>query len=827
MQQENKLKKSTRRAKAREVYVVLKKVIRESLRYFSEIVGGVFDSFFLLISEGRKTKKFRRLAKILTLGAFSFVILCAGVISLAKFPLSVYPAGFALLSAIGGTGKIRFRRIGEKNARLLDTAFLLAAFLGVMISPVFLGKYGIFYLLSYMILFLFRAWRTGGKFDDTILFRVTVSSAVATALGILLACLDSFSVNRVFGAVSVGVLTPILTYLLCGFYIFTAVTDQDGTPQSRRRVYLEASIFTLFYLFLFALKEIQISGFSLSFVLAVMATLLVSKQKGALFGAAAGMIGGMACASSAAAPALAVGGFFSGLFFEYSGAVALMIAFVSSCGYCLFSEGLSGFAYFTADYLCAILLISPLLRLFPKEKALPVRSAPREVIHRETMRRTRQKLKNMSDAFSSLSEVFYTVSDTMKKPGLTETSRLVSDCCSQICSRCALSGICWGNQQKLSANVTTGVAARLLSDGAVSSLDFAKPFSGQCNHLDQLVELINHRFSELNASDVKNHKTRLLAGEYSSVSRLLKSTAGELDRELEYNPALENRAKKVLAELGILYRRVAIFGNRELRIDVYGIALERVSLASDEVLTAFGNEFSCVFDAPDFLMFEESVVMRLTRKRKIALECAKSGCTKKGEAVSGDSCLFFETQRDYFYALICDGMGSGREAAFTSRLSSIFIEKLMHCATPKNVTLEMLNTFLMAKTDETFSTVDLLEVDLFSGDANFIKAGAAPSFILRGDRLHRIESRTPPAGALYRMCAEQTTFSLREGDFVIQMSDGAEGTAEGAGWLIRLLSGASFDSAAVLCDRIFEKAKEKGNFRDDLSVCVVKIMNNK
>ena len=108
----------------------------------------------------------------------------------------------------------------------------------------------------------------------------------------------------------------------------------------------------------------------------------------------------------------------------------------------------------------------------------------------------------------------------------------------------------------------------------------------------------------------------------------------------------------------------------------------------------------------------------------------------------------------------------------------------------------MLNTFLMAKTDETFTTVDLLEVDLLSGEANFIKAGAAPSFVLRGDRLHRIESRTPPAGALRRMCAEQTSFGVREGDFVILMSDGA-GTDDDAGWLIRLLSGSTFDHAAA------------------------------
>jgi stage II sporulation protein E len=270
---------------------------------------------------------------------------------------------------------------------------------------------------------------------------------------------------------------------------------------------------------------------------------------------------------------------------------------------------------------------------------------------------------------------------------------------------------------------------------------------------------------------------------------------------------------------------VAVFGNREIKIDVYGVMLERVSAASSRVTEAFEQEFGCVFDTPTFLMFEESVVMRMRRRRKIALECAKSGCTKKGESVSGDSCRFFETDRNYFYTLICDGMGSGREAAFTSRLASIFIEKLMDCATPKNVTLEMLNAFLMAKTDETFTTVDLLEVDLFSGDANFIKAGAAPSFVLRGDRLHRIESRTPPAGVLCRMCAEQTAFRLRQGDFVIQMTDGAEETGEGSGWLIRLLSGQQFENAAVLCDHIFQKAKEKGAFRDDLSVSVVRIMN--
>ncbi|MBR5295357.1 MAG: SpoIIE family protein phosphatase, partial [Clostridia bacterium] len=142
----------------------------------------------------------------------------------------------------------------------------------------------------------------------------------------------------------------------------------------------------------------------------------------------------------------------------------------------------------------------------------------------------------------------------------------------------------------------------------------------------------------------------------------------------------------------------------------------------------------------------------------------------------------------------------------------------------KNVTLEMLNTFLMSKTDETFTTVDLLEIDLLSAQACFIKAGAAPSYVLRSDRLHRIESHTPPAGILGKMCAEQTSFSLREGDFVILISDGVD-WEEGS--FASNFVGKKFETAAELCDHLFSSVKEKGAARDDLSISVIRIVNDR
>ena len=51
----------------------------------------------------------------------------------------------------------------------------------------------------------------------------------------------------------------------------------------------------------------------------------------------------------------------------------------------------------------------------------------------------------------------------------------------------------------------------------------------------------------------------------------------------------------------------------------------------------------------------------------------------------------------------------------------------------------------------------------------------------------------------------------------------------GGDWLDRgvYLYGLSFPNSAALCERLFSIAGEKGNARDDLSISVLRIMNNR
>lgn len=770
----------------------------------------------------RLTRKGTLPGELAAVGIAVAVPLVAFTAAIAAFPSGIRPAGFALIGAVGGGTRRRFRGLGEKLGAKLEAGMTLEVLLAVLATTPFLGAKGFWYFLFYLGTMLVRAWLTGGDLRNGTLSRVTVATAGAAAMGLFSAWTAGFSVSSVLAAVDLALVTPALTYLLCGFYTGFAV-PASGAFSARQRVYLDATAGTLLFLCVYALRDVTILRLNTAYVLGTVLTMTAANRRGPLFGAGCGLICGMAGAAPALAPALALAGFFAGLFFEWSAMAALSLSFLAAGGWAAVSGQFTLFGQVTADHLTGLVLFLPLTRLFPRRQEDPTLSE-REAADRDTVRRARKKLRGMSEAFSSLSEVFYTVSDTMKKPRLTETSRLISDCCQELCSKCAISPLCWGDRQSETGSSTVRAAARLLGEGRVRPEDFSRPFATRCTHLKELVELVNRRFRAMQGNAYQNSRTSLLAGEYSSVAHLLNSCAGDMGRELDLNPRLEARACKVLDKLGVRYRRVAVFGDREIRIDVYGVSLDRGKLDNRSLLDAFEKEFRCAFEAPAFLLLEENVILRLRRRRMVSLECAKAGCTKRGEVMNGDSVALFEGERDRFYALICDGMGSGRDAAFTSRLASLFLEKLMLCATPKSVTLEMLNAFLMSKTDETFSTVDLLEVDLLDGTGSFIKAGAAPSYVLRDDRVHCIRSRTPPAGALSKLCAEETRFRLRAGDLVFLVSDGAV-TEDDADALLPLLLNTPRESAAAACDVLFAALRDRAQFRDDLSLCVVRILD--
>ena len=74
--------------------------------------------------------------------------------------------------------------------------------------------------------------------------------------------------------------------------------------------------------------------------------------------------------------------------------------------------------------------------------------------------------------------------------------------------------------------------------------------------------------------------------------------------------------------------------------------------------------------------------------------------------------------------------------------------------------------------DGMFSTVDICAVDLYTGICEFLKAGAAATFIRRDHWVETITSESLAAGLVQRIEFDTASRKLYHGDCLVMMTDG-------------------------------------------------------
>jgi stage II sporulation protein E len=215
--------------------------------------------------------------------------------------------------------------------------------------------------------------------------------------------------------------------------------------------------------------------------------------------------------------------------------------------------------------------------------------------------------------------------------------------------------------------------------------------------------------------------------------------------------------------------------------------------------------------------------MEMKSVRRFRADTCRTYRAADSGSVSGDTITFFENDRDYFYALLSDGMGHGSRAALTSGVCSVFLERMLGAGNSKTTSLRLLNNLIRMGGEESGATVDLLELDLLSGQASFIKSGAAPSYVKRGDNLFRIRSKTVPIGLTEVLDAEKIRFDVEPGDVIVMLSDGICQSGEDAPWLMEILSGDFSGELSPIAERIVGVAAGTHDRRDDMSVALIRV----
>ena len=131
----------------------------------------------------------------------------------------------------------------------------------------------------------------------------------------------------------------------------------------------------------------------------------------------------------------------------------------------------------------------------------------------------------------------------------------------------------------------------------------------------------------------------------------------------------------------------------------------------------------------------------------------------------------------------------------------------------------------MLQDNGSFSSIDLCTVDLFTGLCEFLKIGAAATFLRRTGWVEEILSTSAPAGLTQEIEMETVKRQLEPGNFVVMVSDGVLDSLpqeDADGVLKEIVAAQETENAAEMAENIIKEVLRMGQCRpeDDMTVLV-------
>ena len=202
---------------------------------------------------------------------------------------------------------------------------------------------------------------------------------------------------------------------------------------------------------------------------------------------------------------------------------------------------------------------------------------------------------------------------------------------------------------------------------------------------------------------------------------------------------------------------------------------------------------------------------------------------KEAEKISGDNYSFYEADTGKMMILLSDGMGSGEKACEDSRRVIEIMESFLTAGVRMESAIQMINGALSAAgSEQNMSTLDLCDINLYTGECEFVKVGAACTYIKRGNLVDRLSAQNLPLGVFGQMEVESISRTLQNGDYIIMLSDGiTDALSQGIGEevLPEIIGRMEYASPGEIANQILAYCikQSNGQIRDDMTVLVTGI----
>jgi len=345
------------------------------------------------------------------------------------------------------------------------------------------------------------------------------------------------------------------------------------------------------------------------------------------------------------------------------------------------------------------------------------------------------------------------------------------------------------------------------------------------NNIFQIVKNINYTYKISKINFVWQQKAvaekKNISDKLNIVSKVISNLADDIDIKAQ-NKAANCEEVKILAK------------QKEIQIDSidihkqnngkYLIKIE-VFQSSNSVIEILENILSKTLKEKIVFVNKQKSQLNFESEDKFKLDIGISRTTKNNSEVSGDTSVQTKLKDGKYLFAISDGMGSGKIARNSSRRVISILEKLLTSGFEKETSLELVNTAMTASTDDDmYATLDAMILDMYSGNVEFIKNGACPTYIKTKSGVEQIQDASIPVGMSNSLKSVTYDKDIEAGDIIVMCTDGIVESGE-ENWLKNLLNRIQTENVQKIADIIISEAIDNnfGVAKDDMTVIVTRV----
>ena len=416
---------------------------------------------------------------------------------------------------------------------------------------------------------------------------------------------------------------------------------------------------------------------------------------------------------------------------------------------------------------------------------------------------------------------------------------LVAELKEMVCAGCPLQRVCWDKEFELTKSTLEYLKESMKRNEKVKPADLDQSFAERCSRAGEIIVGMNclyqlHRVKQHWENCLRDSREMVfghLRGMNGVVGQLVLEAEAEKDnwiRRAEYLKRELKQADLAVSEL-VLYP-----GSRGCEVEVTMLACKGLKKCRYDVTPLLsrltGQNLAPAFTDCICPGGENFCFFRLYPDLKHGISLGLSRLAARNNTVSGDTHAVVQLSGGRLAIMLSDGMGSGSSAAAESGATIKLIKQLLRAGYGAEPAIRTVNSVMMGREPEdSFATLDILEIDLYSRQAKLIKIGAAPGFWVRGDKVEIIRSHSLPVGIVNEISTFSRHEKLAVGDLLVMVTDGIidahRETDENEDWVASVLGEIIDLPPGEVAELLVKLARggENGHVLDDMTVLAIRV----